>query len=403
MTHVRSRRIKRYYSCFIYLLIGSAFYLAVSLARNFRSRTCSITAYDNQTIDYYDEWQYRNSLTGQWHQWHVTSDSDQNDITWKVKWFNAEPDSYLGVIVYLTRHGEIDSLRTSLTQLAKLLVDHPRPVAIFHEGDFNDNDTQHSLAQILAPYMPLCFEHIHFTNSSKQPRSVHRTIHAAYYHMCRFFSSMILYHPLVKQFQYYWRLDAHSFIFASTPIKDPFEIMRNQRIQYAFIMANEDDARYATELWSVFQQFLRQRCLRSSPAVDKTQVGWFRSYSLAMIFTNFAIANVSLFRDHQLIRAWLQTAENHGGIYRYRWGDAPIHTLALTQFLPRQDIVRFRYFGYMHQREYVCAYGIRGEACRKQMEPFIRDQTVKYLEYDDGCFPSSFWNPLCHYYRDIRL
>ncbi|CAF1681354.1 unnamed protein product, partial [Adineta ricciae] len=335
MTHVRGIRIKRYYSyCFTYLLIGSAFYLIIFLARNFQSWTCSITAYDNQTIDYYDEWQYRSSLTGKWYQWHVSSNSEQNDVAWQAKWFNGEPDSYLGLIVYLTRHGEIDSLRTSLTQLAKLLVDHPRPVAIFHEGDFNDNATQHSLAQILAPHMPLCFENIHFANSSKRPRSVHRTIHAAYYHMCRFFSSMILYHPLVKQFQYYWRLDAHSFIFAPTPIKDPFEIMQNQRIQYAFIMANEDAERYTTKLWSVFQQFLRQRCLRSSPAVYKTQVGWFSDYSLAMIFTNFAIANVSIFRDHQLIRAWLQTVDNHGGIYRYRWGDAPIHTLALTQFLP---------------------------------------------------------------------
>ncbi|CAF4573625.1 unnamed protein product, partial [Rotaria sp. Silwood2] len=112
--------------------------------------------------------------------------------------------------------------------------------------------------------------------------------------------------------------------------------------------------------------------------------------------------NVSLFRDHSLIRAWLHTVDRNGGIYRYRWGDAPIHTLVLTQFLAKNHIVRLRYFGYMHRYEYVCADGIEDDLCKAQIKPFLIDRDSKYDHCQDGCYPSSR-NPLCHYYPEIKL
>ncbi|UJR20755.1 hypothetical protein I4U23_023873 [Adineta vaga] len=403
MTHVKSRKVKRYclhvYIC-CFIVFSCCFTLFFSTRHQFQ--TCLTINYDNETIDRYDEWQYQNSITGQWYPWHITYDYQETDVKWNVKWFNTEPVSYLGVIVYLAIHSEMKELRLSLTQLSRLLVNNPRPVVIFHQGDFNDNITQNSLAQALGPNTPLGFEQINFPNKSNRLKSVHRTIHLGYFHMCRFFTLMLPHHPLLRLFQYYWRLDAHSYIFAPTPIQDPFEIMQNQQIQYAFIMVNEEADHYVTGLWSLFHKFLRDRCLQPSLAFDKTQTGWFGGYSSAMIFTNFAIANVSIFRDHYLIRAWLKTVDDNGGIYRYRWGDAPIHTIAVTQFIPRNDIVRLRYFGYFHRREYVCTYGIHGKPCREQAKPFFMETPKGNEEYDDGCFPST-WNPLCHYYREIRL
>jgi alpha 1,2-mannosyltransferase len=209
-------------------------------------------------------------------------------------------------------------------------------------------------------------------------------------------------HPLLTLFSYYWRLDAHSFIFGPNPIRDPFEIMQKQQIQYAFIMANEEGKGYAVDLWSLFHKFLNHHCLKPSTAVRQTQTSVSGGYSLAIIFTNFAIANVSLFRDHLLMQAWLQAVDLNGGIYRHRWGDAPVHTLALTQFMKQDQIIRFRYFGYMHRREYVCASGIEGSRCKEQVRPFLINPRTEYLNYDDGCWPSSR-NPLCHYYPQIKL
>jgi len=357
---------------------------------------------DKDIIDRQDEWRYQNTITGEWYNWRTGHKKQNNDTEWRVKWLNIAPTSSLGVIVYLTRRQEIDSLNRSLVQLSLLLSKNPRPVVIFHEGDFSDNDIQQSLAQTLGSRTPLAFERVQFTNSSNRPRSVHRRYAFTYFNMCRFFILMLPNHPLLTLFTYYWRLDAHSYIFGSKPIQDPFEIMQERQIQYAFVMINDEGSNYATGLWSLFHTFLKRHCVEPSAGLRQTQTGWFGRYSLMIIFTNFAIANVSLFRDHPLMRAWLHTVDRNGGIYRYRWGDAPVHTLALTQFLERDQIVRLRYFGYMHRHEHVCASGIEGDLCKKQIRPFQTDSTVNYDNYDDGCWPSSRY-ALCHYYPEIRL
>jgi hypothetical protein len=208
-------------------------------------------------------------------------------------------------------------------------------------------------------------------------------------------------HPLLTPFSYYWRMDAHSYIFGPNPIQDPFEIMQRKQIQYGFIMVNEEAGNFAVGLWSLFRKFLHDRCLKPSTAVRQTLTNQTGDYSLAIIFTNFAIANISLFRDHPLMQAWLQTVDLNGGIYRHRWGDAPVHTLAISQLLQRNEIVRFRYFGYFHRREYVCASGIESSRCKEQVPSFLIKRKFEYVNYDDGCWPSS-QNSLCHYYPEIK-
>ncbi|CAF0984586.1 unnamed protein product [Rotaria sp. Silwood1] len=356
---------------------------------------------DDEIIHPQDEWQYQNSITGQWYHW-TTYNKQNNHGEWRVKWLNVAPTSYLGVIVYLTTTNELNPLKTSLTQLSRLLSNNPRPVVIFHEGDFDADDIQKSLSNILGNHTPLGFERIRFSDNANRPRSVFPRWPLKYFHMCRFFTLMLPNHPLLTLFTYYWRLDAHSYIFGPKPIEDPFEIMQKRHIQYAFIMANEDDDHYAVGLWSFFHEFLDNHCLKPSIALRQTQTGWFGGYSLAIIFTNFAIANVSLFRDHSLIRAWLHAVDRNGGIYRYRWGDAPIHTLALTQFLSQNHIVRLRYFGYMHRHEYTCASNIERDLCKAQVKSFLTQNGIRYSYYQDGCFPST-QNPLCHYYPEIKL
>lgn len=344
-----------------------------------------------------DEWKYQNSITNEWFQWTTTTIEKKH--SWTVKWLNTPPKSSLGVIVYLVTRGESNNLNHSLAQLARLLINTPRPVVIFHEGDYLDNDLQQSFARTITSQFPLAFERIHF---GKRVRTWKARNHLGYLHMCRFFIRMLPHHPLLSLFTFYWRLDAHSYIFASHPIADPFQRMKDQQVQYAFTMVNEDDHGYVKNLWSLFHQFLRDHCLQPSKAVRQTQTGLFGGYSLAIIFTNLAIANVSLFRDEPIIYDWLKRVDESDGIYQHRWGDAPIHTLALTQFLPRRSIVKIRYFGYMHRREYVCSIRTPEKYCREQVQPFLFDSHLKYLQYPDGCWPSTR-NPLCYYYPEIVL
>ena len=368
---------------------------------NSRPLACLPQIQTSESDDRQDPWRYQNSVTGHWYPWRTVYEEQKNQIDWRVKWLSTAPTSSLGIIVYLATRGELDSLNRSLAQLRRLRSIHPRPVVIFHEGDLTDEDTQNSLALSLGTSMPLAFERIDFASNSSQPGPVRHGFPRKYLDMCRFFTLMLPTHPILTLFAFYWRLDTHSFIFSSTSLADPFEIMQKQQIQYAFVMTNEEANHYATDLWSTFHQFLQRHCLKPSRAVRQTQTDWFGRYSLAIIFTNFAIANVSLWRDHPLVQAWLRTVDRSGGIYRHRWGDAPIHTLALAQFVGRDQIVRLRYFGYFHRREYVCARRTDAKVCTAQVRAFQTDPQVTYLTYDDGCYSSRA--SLCHFYPETSI
>jgi hypothetical protein len=80
---------------------------------------------------------------------------------WKVKWFNRAPENSLGVILYLTERSQLTDLNISLLSLRQYLF-KPRPVVIFHEGDFDDVNIQLALASTLGSNIPLGFEHIRF-------------------------------------------------------------------------------------------------------------------------------------------------------------------------------------------------------------------------------------------------
>ena len=405
MTHASNKSARRYCILCIYAcsIIGIGCFATLSSIEHWQLSVCLSNYRNNTIIDRPDEWRYQNSITGEWFHWQtVYKKQSNNPSEWRVNWLNVAPTSYLGVIVYLAKFDELDSLNISLAQLSRLLSNNPRPVVIFHEGDLSNNDTQHSLARILGSRTPLAFERIKFSNRPNRPVAIFRTYPIGYLHMCRFYTLMLPTHPLLTLFSFYWRLDTHSYIFGSKPIEDPFEIMQKKQIQYAFTMANREGEGYIEGLWSFFHEFLNRHCLKPSFAFRKTQIGWFRGYSLALFYTNFAIANVSLFRDHPLIQAWLHEVDDNGGIYRSRWGDAPLHTLALTQFIERKHIARLRYFGYFHRREYVCPKGVEKKLCEEQVQPFSTDPKIKYFHYKNECSPDS-GNALCHYYPKIKL
>ncbi len=403
MTSITSKNTNRYY--FIYILscfiIGCSLIITIFIRTDFQLRISLSVNPDDEIIDHEDEWKYQNSITGEWYHWRTGKKKDNNNTEWRVKWLNIPPTSSLGVIVYLTMRTKVYYLNKSLAQLSLLLANNPRPVVIFHEGDFNDNDIQQSLAQTLGSRTPLAFERIQFSNSSTRSGPIHRGYTFSYLNMCRFFTLMLPNHPLLTLFTFYWRLDSHSYILGSKPIEDPFEIMQKRHIQYAFAMVYLETEEYAIGLLSLFHEFLKNHNLKASTAFKKTQTTQSGQYSLAIISTNFAIANVSLFRDHSLMRAWLHKVDRNGGIYRHRWGDAPIHTLAVTQFLEPDQIVQLRYFGYMHRTEYVCPRGIERHFCEKQLRSILPNPNIIFINLIGGCLPAG--SPLCHYYPEIEL
>ncbi|CAF1335242.1 unnamed protein product, partial [Adineta steineri] len=152
---------------------------------------------DNETINSQDSCKSRNTITRQWFHWQTSYKNHIKTLERSVNWWNLSPTSYLGIIVHLTKTNEIDLLRISLAQLSFLLSNNPRPVAIFHEGDFDNNQTSQSLAQTLGPHTPLAFERIDFSNKSVGPPPVDPiTFSRGYSDMCRLFTLLLSNHLL---------------------------------------------------------------------------------------------------------------------------------------------------------------------------------------------------------------
>lgn len=70
-------------------------------------------------------------------------------------------------------------------------------------------------------------------------------------------------------------------------------------------------------------------------------------YNLCHFWTNFEIARVDLFKS-KTYQDYFNYLENSGGFYRERWGDAPVHSLAVAMMLNREEIHYFRDIGYKH-------------------------------------------------------
>ena len=68
-----------------------------------------------------------------------------------------------------------------------------------------------------------------------------------------------------------------------------------------------------------------------------------------MYYNNFEVSALSLWRspDYQ---HYIEYVDSLGGIYYYRWGDAPIKSLAVALFVPSTKIHQFTDVPYQHRR-----------------------------------------------------
>lgn len=70
-------------------------------------------------------------------------------------------------------------------------------------------------------------------------------------------------------------------------------------------------------------------------------------YNMCHFWSNFEIARTDLFNS-PAYEAYFEHLEKSGGFYKERWGDAPVHSLAVGMLLDLKDIHYFRDIGYQH-------------------------------------------------------
>ncbi|EEB05580.1 alpha-1,2-mannosyltransferase [Schizosaccharomyces japonicus yFS275] len=185
----------------------------------------------------------------------------------------------------------------------------------------------------------------------------------SYHHMCRYFSGFFYKHSLLEPYRYYWRIEPGTRLLNGVPY-DPFRILIQENKTYGFNIAIHEIEETVPSLWNTTLEFLGQH---PSALAPNNLWNWISSlngteYSMCHFWSNFEIADLEFFKS-DIYNAYFDFLDKKGGFFYERWGDAPVHSIALALFLDRSKIKFFDEIGYSHAPLTHCPHGKSNMAC----------------------------------------
>lgn len=185
-----------------------------------------------------------------------------------------------------------------------------------------------------------------------------------YRSMCRLFSHGIF--DVFPGFRYVCRVDSDSFFF--TPVGEIVGKMEAANAVYAFRGYFHDNPIVMAGLL---------------PLVRRVTGQPLKNMGVRVFYNNFYVASVPEFQSKRA-RDVFGAIDSNGGIYRTRWGDAPIHTYVVNALWPDRVLVR-RDFVYGHANKLVLEGESQFVYCRGLWEWARGDRTPPILRpYVDG-------------------
>ncbi|KAI8641540.1 nucleotide-diphospho-sugar transferase [Parasitella parasitica] len=174
----------------------------------------------------------------------------------------------------------------------------------------------------------------------------------SYRHMCRFQSGFFFRHPLMDQFDYYWRVEP-DVKFTCDIDYDPFKVMREKNLKYGFAISLHEYENTIPTLWETTKQFMAKYPQHIIPANDsESLMSWVtndggNTYNLCHFWSNFEIASLAFLRS-QAYLDYFNFLDKAGGFFYERWGDAPVHSIAAALMLKKSEVHFFYDMGYFH-------------------------------------------------------
>ena len=223
-----------------------------------------------------------------------------------------------------------------------------------------------------------------------------------YRYMCRFMAGAVFAHESLASYDFYMRLDSDSYLVGKMTL-DPFEEMARGDFSYAFLQDSFKEQEYVVSgLAEAMGAFLRhmaclasecarrasafltavsaceefQKRLAHEDALGRggrraglngeggmgactdvalrhfTRRAWKNTY----FYNNFEVLRLADFRPGSPYSEWFDHVDGNGGIFRSRWGDAPIRTLGVLFLIPSSKLLDLRgRVDYMHPPFLTCA------------------------------------------------
>ncbi|KAG1139255.1 hypothetical protein G6F37_008230 [Rhizopus arrhizus] len=268
--------------------------------------------------------------------------------------------------VILARNSDLNGVRHAMRQLEDRFNEKFNyPYVFLNEEHFTDEFKQKtaSLTRAAVHYGKIDADHWgypDFINQTKaaacrqemESREVIYGGSESYRHMCRYQSGFFFRHPLLASFEYYWRVEPDVDFYCDIDY-DVFQMMKDNDFKYGmcWTMALTEYMETIPTLWNATQQFMSdypeyvQRgndSLLSFLTDDD-----YASYNGCHFWSNFEIGSLDFLRSIKYTR-FFEHLDRQGGFFYERWGDAPVHSLAVAMMLKSSEVHFFNDIGYKH-------------------------------------------------------
>lgn len=170
----------------------------------------------------------------------------------------------------------------------------------------------------------------------------------SYRHMCRFESGFFWRHPLMDDYEWYWRVEPDIQIFCDVQY-DVFRFMKENNKKYGFILSLSEYVETIPTLWKTTKNFMKEypQHIEKNNLLDFISDDKGETYNMCHFWSNFEIASLDFWRS-KAYRDYFDYLDESGGFFYERWGDAPVHSIAASLLLKPEEFHFFDGIGYYH-------------------------------------------------------
>ncbi|EUC50717.1 glycosyltransferase family 15 protein [Bipolaris oryzae ATCC 44560] len=170
----------------------------------------------------------------------------------------------------------------------------------------------------------------------------------SYRHMCRYESGFFFRHPLMLDYEWYWRVEPSIELYCDINY-DTFKYMAEHKKKYSFTLSLYEYVETIPTLWDATKNFTKhfpQHIAKDNSMKFLSDDGG-ETYNHCHFWSNFEIGNLNWLRSDAYID-FFTSLDQAGGFFYERWGDAPVHSIAAGLLLQKDELHFFNDIAYYH-------------------------------------------------------
>jgi alpha 1,2-mannosyltransferase len=170
----------------------------------------------------------------------------------------------------------------------------------------------------------------------------------SYRHMCRYESGFFFRHPLMLDYEWYWRVEPSVELYCDINY-DTFKFMADNKKKYSFTLSLYEYVETIPTLWDATKNFTKHypQHIAQNNGMKFLSDDNGETYNHCHFWSNFEIGNLNWLRSDAYID-YFTSLDHAGGFFYERWGDASVHSIAAALLLQKDEIHFFNDIAYYH-------------------------------------------------------